>query len=320
MQSKTPPQLRLEELEAKLAPLRKQLQSAKMAVPRAAWDANADVLESRRQLRCLSSAICMARRRIEDPEGVKRTKRAVYAKTRIRVLQGQKARYERDKVTIIAKQSEYAKRRRAARNANPEFQAALPARKAATTEKRSISGRKAAQQRYAGHTRTWTPEKEAAAKKKYAAKPEAIEKKKAYAQRPDVKAKRRERGREKEKLLWRTDPQFALASLLRCRIRGVLAGRGLTKREHTETLIGCTVEALKAHLESRFLPGMTWGNRGEWHIDHVRPCSSFDLADVVQQRLCFHYTNLQPLWWLDNLKKGSKLILAGEMDLPQISR
>ena len=42
-----------------------------------------------------------------------------------------------------------------------------------------------------------------------------------------------------------------------------------------------------------------------WHIDHIRPCSSFDLTDLEQQKQCFHYTNLQPLWWFDNIKKSS---------------
>ena len=51
---------------------------------------------------------------------------------------------------------------------------------------------------------------------------------------------------------------------------------------------------------------MSWDNYGKWHIDHVRPCSSFDLTDAKQQEECFHYTNLQPLWAAENLQKGSK--------------
>ena len=71
-------------------------------------------------------------------------------------------------------------------------------------------------------------------------------------------------------------------------------------------LLGCSVEELRAHLQKQFLPGMSWDNYGEWHIDHIRPCASFDLTDPAQQRECFNYKNLQPLWAKDNLSKGPK--------------
>jgi len=62
-------------------------------------------------------------------------------------------------------------------------------------------------------------------------------------------------------------------------------------------------------LEGLFKPDMTWANYGaEWHIDHKRPCVSFNLTDPAQQRECFHYTNLQPLWATENLQKGVKLL------------
>ena len=74
-------------------------------------------------------------------------------------------------------------------------------------------------------------------------------------------------------------------------------------------LLNCSISHARQHLESQFLPGMTWENHSPdgWHIDHIKPCSSFDLTDPEQQKICFHYTNLQPLWATDNLSKGKKV-------------
>jgi hypothetical protein len=88
------------------------------------------------------------------------------------------------------------------------------------------------------------------------------------------------------------------------RIRGVLKRQKAYKNQRTMEYVGCTVAFLYSYLESLFLPGMTWENKSEWHIDHIRPCASFDLTDPEQQKQCFHYTNLQPLWAEDNLRKS----------------
>jgi hypothetical protein len=71
--------------------------------------------------------------------------------------------------------------------------------------------------------------------------------------------------------------------------------------------LGCTVEELKKHLETHFQPGMTWDNYGEWHVDHKIPLSSFDLSNPVEFKKSCHYTNLQPLWALDNIRKSDTL-------------
>lgn len=71
-------------------------------------------------------------------------------------------------------------------------------------------------------------------------------------------------------------------------------------------MLGCTATELVVYIESLFLPGMTWDNRNEWSIDHVRPLASFDLTDPEQQRQACHYTNLQPLWHWMNLRKGDR--------------
>tara|TARA_R110002110_G_C13188402_1_gene694258 strand:+ start:90 stop:752 length:663 start_codon:yes stop_codon:yes gene_type:complete len=102
----------------------------------------------------------------------------------------------------------------------------------------------------------------------------------------------------------KTDPSFKLKVILRQRVRGAL--KGSTKSKRTMELIGCTIDELWTHLESKFTNGMTRENHGTWHVDHIKACATFNLSDPVQQRECFNYTNLQPLWAFDNLSKGAR--------------
>jgi len=112
--------------------------------------------------------------------------------------------------------------------------------------------------------------------------------------------------RKKERLLF--DVNFKIKENLRHRIYSVLYNK-YNKSNSTSKLIGCSLKELKDHLESQFKEGMSWDNYGKngWHIDHILPCALFDLTDPEQQRKCFHYTNLQPLWAADNLSKGAKI-------------
>jgi len=110
--------------------------------------------------------------------------------------------------------------------------------------------------------------------------------------------------KEYEKKRRETDPNFKLKKSMRTRIWSVLKGK--SKSKPTMKLLGCSIEECWQHLESKFQPGMTRENHGLWHVDHIVPCASFDLRCPVQQMACFHYTNLQPLWAIDNIKKGSK--------------
>lgn len=103
------------------------------------------------------------------------------------------------------------------------------------------------------------------------------------------------------------DGQFKIRKNIRDRMRSAMKGK--SKSKNTMELLGCTIEELKTHLEKQFTHGMNWDNYGKkgWHIDHILPCASFDLTDPEQQRECFHYTNLQPLWATDNYKKKDKI-------------
>lgn len=121
-----------------------------------------------------------------------------------------------------------------------------------------------------------------------------------------------EKVRERNRLRKRRDYEDPIRKLvLRIRVRVYRALRWsktrVFKSNSTMGLVGITKDGLLKHIESQFLPGMNWENMGDWHLDHIKPCASFDLSDPEQQKLCFHYTNLQPLWASDNLSKGPKL-------------
>ncbi len=87
------------------------------------------------------------------------------------------------------------------------------------------------------------------------------------------------------------------------------------KHGNTMELTGCSKDDLYSHLESKFTEGMNWDNYGKWHIDHIKPCVSFDLTDTEEQKKCFHWTNLQPLWAIDNMRKGAKYVSVLELGL-----
>jgi len=113
--------------------------------------------------------------------------------------------------------------------------------------------------------------------------------------RDRINARKRERRRN--------EPNYRITENLRRRIRAVLADEN--KSATTIKLLGCTIEELWTHFESKFQEGMTRENYGSvWHVDHYKPCSSFDLTDPRQQRQCFNWRNLQPLFGAENISKG----------------
>lgn len=113
---------------------------------------------------------------------------------------------------------------------------------------------------------------------------------------------------------WRRDETRRNASCPRKSLNNRMRGRiiksvGASKAGRPwESLVGFTLADLTAHIEKQFLPGMTWENRGEWHIDHIRPLCSFNFQtpECPQFREAWALTNLQPLWAIDNLKKGGR--------------
>ena len=126
---------------------------------------------------------------------------------------------------------------------------------------------------------------------------------------PEYAQKRRDILNQSRTRRWEEDPGFRMSCALRSRLADALKDHGATKSASTMELVGCTREELVAHIEAQFLTGMSWANYGyrTWHIDHRIPCAAFDLTDPEQQRTCFHYTNLQPLWAADNLSKHARL-------------
>lgn len=133
---------------------------------------------------------------------------------------------------------------------------------------------------------------------------------------PDVKKKEQEncrnyyyKNRKKEIARKIADAKKDNISKLKSNISSLVRKsfrvKGYTKLSKTHEILGCDWDTFKIHLERQFLPGMTWENRSEWHIDHIVPLASAKTEDDVIK--LNHYTNLRPLWAKDNLEKGAKM-------------
>ena len=121
----------------------------------------------------------------------------------------------------------------------------------------------------------------------------------------------RDNNKEKVKAhdIWRSKNNINRKLAIRLRRRTLAALKDNIKSKNTMSLLGIeNIEFLWKHLELTFKFGMTRENHGLWHIDHIRPCSSFDLTKPEEQTKCFHYTNLQALWAHENLSKGDKIL------------
>jgi len=179
-------------------------------------------------------------------------------------------------------------------------------------------------------------------KKKYNAKPEVKEKKRLYNKqraerlrllkppkvkkekvikvKPPVKTLEEKRAyrRAYKKHKKATDVNYRMRINLSKRLYGVLHKTHVKSASIIE-LLACDILFFRSYLENKFLPKMTWDNYGTvWHIDHIMPCAKFNLADPEEQRRCFHYTNLQPLFavttvidgvtYIGNLNKQDRII------------
>ncbi len=116
--------------------------------------------------------------------------------------------------------------------------------------------------------------------------------------------------------------------MIRSRFSQILKSRGVKKSTSVLQLIGCKIDFFIEYIENKFTKNMSWNNYGVygWHLDHIIPCSHFDLSNKDEQRRCFHYSNLQPLWatteiaikygesdkYIGNLEKQNKIISGVE--------
>ena len=121
------------------------------------------------------------------------------------------------------------------------------------------------------------------------------------ANRDRHNANRRRRQKERRA----ADPAFLLETRVRNAINEAIRKGGYTKRARAHEILGCTWLEFKAHIERQFLRGMNWDNRDLWHLDHITP---IDTASTVDDIVALnHFTNLRPLWGVDNIKKKNKI-------------
>ena len=138
-------------------------------------------------------------------------------------------------------------------------------------------------------------------------KKEHVEQQKEYGRKYYLEHKKERNNRNNKRR--KKDIQYKLKCYLRTRIN--LSLKNNFKSATTEELLGCSIQKLKRHLERQFTEGMSWNNYGKWHRDEIIPCAKFDLRKPSEQRKCFNWRNMQPLWAKDNLSKGTKSLESG---------
>ena len=110
----------------------------------------------------------------------------------------------------------------------------------------------------------------------------------------------------------KTIPEMKLILNMRSRISAIISRNHKNKKAKTIELLGCNGIFLRQYIQRRFKKGMSWNNYGKWHIDHIVPINYFvkkcDFNSLQIQKKCFNYKNLKPMWAVDNLQKGSRLL------------
>lgn len=142
-----------------------------------------------------------------------------------------------------------------------------------------------------------------------------------YTQKEEIKEIRKAGGEWRKKMnVWRNswdkenfkkNPELRVVARLRTRVYTVLKDEGLVKEEEVFSICGCSRNELIAYIESKFEYGMSWDNLKEWHLDHIVPVKYFrdnyNFEEIEIQKVCFHYSNMQPLWEKDNLIKATNI-------------
>jgi len=119
-----------------------------------------------------------------------------------------------------------------------------------------------------------------------------------------------DRRNQRRKIRRKTDLNYLFKERMRNRIRSVLTGR-MKKSNSTVNLLGCSIDYFIKYIENKFTVGMSWNKISEIHLDHIIPCFYFDLSKESEQKKCFHFTNIQPLWASDNCRKHISLTYEG---------
>lgn len=103
----------------------------------------------------------------------------------------------------------------------------------------------------------------------------------------------------------RKDPAFQMKTVIRSMVRRLINKTKMNINSRTEEAVGYTCDQLKKNIESKFLDGMSWENRSDWHVDHIKSIKSYIDDGVTNPKIINSLSNLQPLWIKDNLKKGA---------------
>jgi hypothetical protein len=142
------------------------------------------------------------------------------------------------------------------------------------------------------------------------------EKLKEYRKEYYSKEDKIEMRRSRTKKWLNSNPSAKMAQVLRHRLRTALKDQDTEKRESISELLGCSFDDFIKYIESKWESGMSWDNYGawvhgeppKWNLDHVRPCASYNLEILSEQRNCFNYKNIRPIWGNENYQKRDTII------------